>query len=91
MGLDAQLEWIECLDDIISERYGQRILGFWKDRSWGLTIEVGGWVFRIWSDQIGLGFNQQRWIKILDTPWVGYQHSMVNIGPNELCLSLCVT
>ena len=87
MGLDAPLEWIEWVDDVMIGRDGLRILDFSKRRSWGTAVEAGSCVFRIWSDQLRsrpaeMGCDlrhdkMRRWC----------QHSMVSIGPYELSLS----
>ena len=58
-------------------------------------VECSIWVFGIWSDEIVLGLDRQRWDEILDATrcavrWV-CQHSLVSIGFYELCLSPRVT
>ena len=64
MEVDAQLEGIEWMHDIIPGRNDPENL---RILSWGSTVEGSSWGFRIWSDQISSDFNQQRWVEILDT------------------------
>ena len=95
MGLDAQLEWIEWVDDVMLRKDVQRILGLKKTpERWGPVVDGNSWVFRIWSDQISLGLDSLRWGEILYTTRctasVGWQYSMVSIGSYEFCLSHCV-
>ena len=97
MGLDTQLEWIEWVDDVMPGRYDQRILDLKKMGSWSLTVDASGWVFKIWSDQISLGLDWQRWIEIWDATKCSTrggwecQRSMPSIGFYELSLSPHVT
>ena len=50
MGLDALLEWIEWVDDIMRRRDVLRILGFWKD---GVEVQQSKGVVEFFrSDQI---------------------------------------
>ena len=67
MGLDMRLEWIEYVGDIIPRRDILRILGFWKRRELRFDCRSTQLRFsdQIWSDQVSLGFNQQRWVGIL--------------------------
>ena len=86
MGPGQPLKLIEWVVDIVPGRDGSENLKILKRQiSWCSTVEVHGWVFRIWSKQISLGLNQQRWIEFLDTTRStmsegGGQHSMVSIG-----------
>ena len=66
MGLDAELEWIEWVDDVMPVSDCHRILGVWKkNRSWNMAGEESSGVFRIWSYQINLVLDRQRKVKVL--------------------------
>ena len=79
------------------KRWSWIFLDFEKMRSLRSTAEGSGCVFRIWSDQISLGLDRQKWVEILVTTRCAVnggrgecQHSMVSIGFYDLCLSPCV-
>ena len=57
----AGVNWIYTL---YPEVMVLRILGFWKDKSWYSTAEDSGWVSRIWSKQISLGLDKQKWVEV---------------------------
>ena len=62
-----ELEWNEKVVDVESSRDGPENWRILKDSSWGSIVEAHDLVIRIWSNQISLGLDRQRWVKILDT------------------------
>ena len=38
-----------------------------KLKIWGTSVEASSWIFFIWSDQISLCLDRQKWVEITDT------------------------